>query len=127
MQSIGCTKRYILIINFVKDYHFHNYDYDYYYSAIDHVLKTTLSLYMESSHESERQVPLPTNEEVLICTERTTIEEVTLLWKRAFDDPGNKRIFCLVNADLLVYQVCDKSLHELQHLSQNKKGRFDFL
>ena len=89
----------------------------------DHVLKTTLAIYMESSLESgKHRLPLPTHEEVLVCTEQTTIEEVTLLWKRAFDDPGNKRIFSLVNADVLTYQVCDKSLQELQHLSQNRKG-----
>lgn len=66
--------------------------------------------------------PLPTYEEVLICTEQTTAEEVTLLWKRAFNDPDNKRIFCLVHAELLNYQVCDASLQELQKQSRGKQG-----
>lgn len=68
---------------------------------------------------------LPTHEEVLICTEKTTLEEVTLLWKRAIDDPGKRRIFCLVHAELLTYQVCDKALHELQKISQNRSGNYD--
>ena len=76
---------------------------------------------MESS-DTVGKLPLPTHEEVLICTEKTTPEEVTLLWKRAFDDPGSKRIFCLVHAELLNYQVCDNALRDLQQLSQNKKG-----
>ena len=67
-------------------------------------------------------LPLPTHEEVLICNKQTTTEEVTLLWKRALGDPGNKRIFCLVHAERLLYQVWDKSLSELLQLSQGKQG-----
>ena len=73
-------------------------------------------------NSGEGKACLPTHEEVLICSQRTTSEEVILLWKRAFGDPGNKRVFCLVNAELLTYQVCDKSLYELQRLSQDETG-----
>ena len=39
----------------------------------DNVLKTVLSLYME-----DKAMPLPSLEEVLICTQQTTEEEVLL-------------------------------------------------
>ena len=81
------------------------------------VLKTTLSLYMEDA-----SLPMPTHEEVLVCSERTTEEEVSLLWKRALGDPNYFRIFCLVHAERLSYQACDKALKSLSELSQGKKG-----
>ena len=67
-------------------------------------------------------MPMPTHEEVLVCSERTTEEEVTLLWKRALRDPNYFRIFCLVYAERLSYQICDKALKSLSELSQGKKG-----
>ena len=87
-------------------------------------------------------LPLPTHEEVLVCSETTTTEEVgnlifrplvdsfidqttlisltqvTLLWQRAIDDPGFKRIFCLLHAEKLTYQVCHKAIQSLTELSQ---------
>ena len=65
---------------------------------------------------------LPTHEEVLICTKDTTEEEVLLFWKRALGDPDKKRIFCLVNAELLLYQVWDKSFYAFQQASVSKTG-----
>ena len=41
--------------------------------CLDNVLKTTLSLYLEDPY-----LPMPTPEEVLICNERTTAEEVCM-------------------------------------------------
>ena len=70
------------------------------------------------------QLLLPTYEEVLICNEHTTAEEVMLLWKRAVGDPNHFRIFCLVHAELLSYQVCDKALRSLKDCSQNQKGNY---
>ena len=91
-------------------------------SFLDKVLKTVLSLYMES-----KDLPMPTYEEVLICSETATDEEVTLLWKRAMGDPNHFRIFCLVHAELLPYQVCDKALRSLHDCSYAKNGKvFDF-
>ena len=98
------------------------------------MLKTVLSLYMENKAQS-----LPSLEEVLICTPQTTEEEVllrfnllyyynhlkfkvTLLWRRAIGDPGFKRIFCLVHAEKLPYQVCDRSLWTLDEITQGKSG-----
>ena len=87
--------------------------------VIDDVLKTVLSLYMDDRDQS---LPMPTYEEVLICSEHTTQEEVTLLWKRALGDPQYNRIFCLVHAEKLSYKVCDLALQSLSVLSQGKKG-----
>uniref|UniRef100_A0A1X7TWB5 RZ-type domain-containing protein n=1 Tax=Amphimedon queenslandica TaxID=400682 RepID=A0A1X7TWB5_AMPQE len=83
----------------------------------DEVLKTVLMLYMKNE-----ELPLPTYEEVLICTENTTAEEVTLLWRRAVEDPNHLRIFCLVHAQLLSYQVCDTALRSLTQYSQGRTG-----
>ena len=85
----------------------------------DNVLKTTLALYMEGGDQS---LPMPTYEEVLVCSKRTTDEEVVLLWKRALGDPGHFRVFCLVHAERLSYQVCDRALWSLTQLSQGQKG-----
>ncbi len=67
-------------------------------------------------------LPMPTSEEVLICNKHTTLEEVTLLWKRAMGDPNKFKIFCLVHAENLSYQICDKSLKSLSEVSQGKTG-----
>ena len=86
------------------------------------VLKTTLALYMEDAN-----LPMPTHEEVLVCSERTTEEEITLLWKRAMGDPNYFRIFTLVHAEKLSYQTCDKALKSLSELSQGRKGLYELL
>ena len=81
------------------------------------MLKTALSLYVE-----DVILPMPTHEEVLICSEQTTEEEVTLLWKRALGDSKGFHIFCLVHAERLSYLTCDKALNSLSELTQGKKG-----
>ena len=85
------------------------------------VLKTVLSLYLQDD-----SLPMPTLEEVLICNKYTTLEEVTLLWKRAIGDPSKFRIFCLVHAENLSYQVCDRALKELNEISQGKNGTKEY-
>ena len=72
-------------------------------------------------------IPLPSYEEVLLCNEATTAEEVTLLWKRAMGDPNYFRIFCLVHAEQLSYQVSDKALRSLTKCSQGKTGELNEL
>ena len=89
------------------------------HACTDNVLKTTLALYMEGGDQS---LPMPTYEEVLVCSKQTTDEEVVLLWKRALGDPGHFRVFCLVHAEQLSYQVCDRALWSLSQLSQGQKG-----
>ena len=81
------------------------------------VHKTVLSLYMEN-----KDLPLPTYEEVLLCNKSTTSEEVSLLWRKATGDPNYFRLFCLVHAELLSYQVCDSAIKSLQKFTQGKTG-----
>ena len=109
----------------------------------DQVLRTALSLYME-----DPTLPMPTPEEILICNQHTTAEQVStgpsmhvftthnglyihvtcvfyqvnLLWQRAVCDPGFRRIFCLVHAEKLSYQTVDKTLRALTEVIQGKTG-----
>ena len=48
--------------------------------------------------------------------------QVILLWNRALSDPGFRRIFCLVHAERLSYQVSDKALRALAEQSQACEG-----
>ena len=41
---------------------------------------------------------------------------------RAISDPGFRRLFCLVHAEKLTYQVSDHALRSLSQNSQGKKG-----
>ena len=45
---------------------------------------------------------------------------------RAINDPGFKRIFCLIHADKLSYQVSDLALSSLSRLSQGEQGTYVF-
>ncbi|NXT90913.1 RN213 ligase, partial [Anhinga rufa] len=50
--------------------------------------------------------PLPTYDEVLVCTPDTEEEEVELLVRRALSpDSQNQKIYCLLGAEKLVYKV----------------------
>ncbi|XP_019863263.1 PREDICTED: E3 ubiquitin-protein ligase rnf213-alpha-like, partial [Amphimedon queenslandica] len=88
-----------------------------YVTSSAEILQTVLMIYSK-----DKEMPLPTQEEVLICNEKTTAEEVILLWRRAIFDPGHKRIFCLVHGEKLSYSTCEESLRELNRLKQGKKG-----
>ena len=70
----------------------------------------------------DASLPMPTHEEVLVCSERTTEEEVTLLWRRALGDPKMFRIFCLVYAERLSSQVCHKALKSLSDLTDGERS-----
>ncbi|XP_072042938.1 E3 ubiquitin-protein ligase rnf213-alpha-like [Amphiura filiformis] len=59
--------------------------------------------------------PLPTPEEVLTCSQNTTLEEVVLLWRRAICDRQG-RVFCLVSPDLLNYDISVKAERKLAEL-----------
>ena len=50
--------------------------------------------------------------------------QVILLWQRAVGDPEFNRVFCLVHAEKLTYQVSDKALRSLSELTQEKRGQF---
>ncbi|XP_053396009.1 E3 ubiquitin-protein ligase rnf213-alpha-like [Mercenaria mercenaria] len=65
------------------------------------VLMTSLSVYM-----MDKDQPLPQSDEILICTANTTKDEVDIFWRRAIFD-GARKIHCLVNADMLDYDVSE--------------------
>ncbi|XDV44192.1 hypothetical protein PO909_012516 [Leuciscus waleckii] len=67
------------------------------------LISTTLSFYAESP-----QQPLPTTDEVLMCQEETTKEEVEIFLRRCLlqcTANGHKKIYTLVNPGSLTYDV----------------------
>lgn len=69
------------------------------------VFTTTLSFYMESPEQ-----PLPSSDEVLVCREETTKEEVEIFLRRALCQVSGqncKKIYSLVNPGLLGYDVSE--------------------
>ncbi|XP_052062754.1 E3 ubiquitin-protein ligase rnf213-alpha-like isoform X2 [Mytilus californianus] len=72
------------------------------------IYNTVLSVY---SHEVAR--PLPQSDEVLLCTPTTALDMLEIFWRRALFT-NNDRVFCLVNADLLNYDVSDKGENSLE-------------
>ncbi|XP_063403574.1 E3 ubiquitin-protein ligase rnf213-alpha-like [Mytilus trossulus] len=83
------------------------------------IYNTVISVY---SFEDSR--PLPQSDEVLLCTPQTTLDMLEIFWRRAlFAD--NRKVYCLVNADLLDYEVSEKGEKSLErHMKQaDSKGR----
>ncbi|XP_064641334.1 E3 ubiquitin-protein ligase rnf213-alpha-like isoform X1 [Lineus longissimus] len=81
------------------------------------IYNMVLSLYMD-----DPKLPLPDDEEILLCTNSTTTEEVDLLWQRATCDQMNQgKIYCLVNADRLDYDVSDSVEKSLEKHIKGKK------
>ena len=63
----------------------------------DQIVSTVLSFYMVSSGQ-----PLPTNDEIIFCTSRTTSEDLELFWTRVFksrtnDTDTDQKLYCLAN------------------------------
>lgn len=67
------------------------------------VFASTVGVYAESP-----ELPLPSADEVLVCREETTEEEVEIFLRRALcqgSPPGWRKIYCLVNPGLLGYDI----------------------
>ncbi|XP_046861644.1 E3 ubiquitin-protein ligase rnf213-alpha-like [Xenia sp. Carnegie-2017] len=79
------------------------------------VFGCVLSLFMGCEN-----VTLPSDEEVVVCDQSTTSEEIELLWRRAVGD-NTGRLFCLVNADLLDFDVSQEALRLLESLTQGQQ------
>ncbi|XP_078382607.1 E3 ubiquitin-protein ligase rnf213-alpha-like isoform X3 [Oculina patagonica] len=79
----------------------------------EYIFAAVLGLYMEEGAQC-----LPNSDEVLICTSETTSEEVELLWRRALANDGDK-LYCLVNGDLLDYDISQKAVDCLHTLMQD--------
>ncbi|XP_060604557.1 E3 ubiquitin-protein ligase RNF213-like [Ruditapes philippinarum] len=65
------------------------------------VIVTTLSMYMRDRHQ-----PLPQSDEILLCTDKTTKDEVDIFWRRAIFGRSCK-LYCLMYADVLRYDVSE--------------------
>ncbi|XP_075066136.1 E3 ubiquitin-protein ligase RNF213 [Mixophyes fleayi] len=76
------------------------------------ILSCALAVYMHSFNQ-----PLPSYDEVLLCTPQTTFEEVALFFRRCLT-PGNpgKKIYSLIYADELSYDTGYKSEQLFQQL-----------
>ncbi|ELU02735.1 hypothetical protein CAPTEDRAFT_201549 [Capitella teleta] len=71
----------------------------------DQILPAVLSLYLD------KHLPLPGPDEVLMCTETTSAEEVELIWLRAVGDAREQRtgkVYCMANAQFLNYAACQQ-------------------
>ncbi|XP_030418159.1 E3 ubiquitin-protein ligase RNF213-like isoform X2 [Gopherus evgoodei] len=74
----------------------------------EQMLPSLLSVYRHS-----KGAPLPTYDEVLVCTPETEEEDIELIVRRALSpDPRHKKIYCLLGAEKLVYKV-SKNLESL--------------
>ncbi|CAH2291483.1 E3 ubiquitin- ligase RNF213 [Pelobates cultripes] len=76
------------------------------------ILSTAIAIYMQSLDQ-----PLPSYDEVLLCTAQTTFEEVALFFRRCLT-PGykGKKIYCLLFADELGYDTAYRSEQLYQQL-----------
>lgn len=82
------------------------------------LLPTVLGLYMSGS-----AVQLPTSQEVLLCDERTTAEEVVIFWHRSLNSPHQGKLFCLASADLLSFDVSREAIDALFRMTQGRAGK----
>lgn len=65
------------------------------------VLLATLAVYMQAPEQ-----PLPSYDEVLLCTPATTLEEVALLLRRCLTlGSRSRKVYCLLFGDQLSYEV----------------------
>ena len=71
------------------------------------IMDSILSLYYPS-----KQLPYP--HEVLICSEKTTLEEIEIFWRRSLNNASNAFIFCLASIEKLNYDVAVKSVSSLK-------------
>ncbi|XP_053396356.1 E3 ubiquitin-protein ligase rnf213-alpha-like [Mercenaria mercenaria] len=77
------------------------------------VIVTTLSVYMR-----DKEQPLPQSDEVLMCTDATKTDEVDIFLRRAIFG-GSRKIHCLMNADMLDYDVSEASQRRLEEYIQD--------
>ncbi|KAL3881537.1 hypothetical protein ACJMK2_027969, partial [Sinanodonta woodiana] len=76
------------------------------------ILRTLLSVYMVDSTQ-----PLPQADEVLMCDSHTTLDQLDVFWRRSLGDRSS-RIHCLVNADMLDFEVSDRGERYLENYMQ---------
>ncbi|XP_037593188.1 E3 ubiquitin-protein ligase RNF213 [Cebus imitator] len=85
------------------------------------VLPAALAIYMQT-----RSQPLPTYDEVLLCTPATAFEEVALLLRRCLTPgSGGNKIYSLLFADQLSYEVA-RQAEELFQKLRTQRHREDY-
>ncbi|XP_077863042.1 E3 ubiquitin-protein ligase rnf213-alpha-like [Saccoglossus kowalevskii] len=84
----------------------------------DEMLSTALNIYLNSDN-----IQLPSHDEVLLCTPQTTLEQVVLFYRRAMFDTNGK-IYCLMNADLLDYDVSTKAEEKRNDLGRKAVSEY---
>uniref|UniRef100_A0A672LBL4 RING-type E3 ubiquitin transferase n=1 Tax=Sinocyclocheilus grahami TaxID=75366 RepID=A0A672LBL4_SINGR len=86
----------------------------------EEILITCISMYMRS-----RKEPLPTYDEVLLCSASTPYEEVELFLRRCLSDGyRGKKIYTMLYVDQLTYEVSYK-VEQFFH-QQNAQSRNDY-
>ncbi|XP_066918681.1 E3 ubiquitin-protein ligase rnf213-alpha-like [Clytia hemisphaerica] len=87
----------------------------------DEVLQFVLGMYFEYNGE------LPNQENILVCTKETTLEQVKLLMLRVgYNKDG---LYCLVFADSMNYIACEKAVDFMNQIMRNGRemGKFVFV
>ncbi|KAE8588683.1 hypothetical protein XENTR_v10022690 [Xenopus tropicalis] len=84
--------------------------------ASSEILPSALAVYMQNLNQ-----PLPSYDEVLLCSPQTTYEEVALFLRRCFT-PGysGKKIYSLLYADELSYDTAYRAEQLFYQLQKNK-------
>ncbi|MBN3307566.1 RN213 ligase, partial [Amia calva] len=86
------------------------------------ILSTALGLYVESRNE-----PLPSSDEMLLCREDTTSEEVEIFLRRSlgWGGPGGTgKIFSLINPGLLAYDVSVTLGEQFEVLERSSRPQY---
>ncbi|KAM7163185.1 E3 ubiquitin-protein ligase rnf213-alpha-like isoform 1-T1 [Macrochelys suwanniensis] len=76
--------------------------------------------FLLSVYRHSEGAPLPTYDEVLVCTPETEEEDIELIVRRALcPDPRHKKIYCLLGAEKLVYKVSKQLESLFFHFAQS--------
>ncbi|XP_062858949.1 E3 ubiquitin-protein ligase rnf213-beta [Trichomycterus rosablanca] len=86
------------------------------------MITTTLSFYMESPEQK-----FPSVDEVLMCTENTTDEEVEIFLRRCLGQgapSSHKKVYTLFNPGLLMYDVSVALVEHFEEMEQSAGSRY---
>ncbi|XP_046581771.1 E3 ubiquitin-protein ligase rnf213-beta-like, partial [Haliotis rubra] len=79
------------------------------------MLNTVVYMYKHSEDQ-----PLPQPDEVLLCTQQTTFDQVDIFLRRAFfSNPG--KLYTMANADLLQYEIEERAEKKLKEYSSRDR------
>ncbi|XP_066518776.1 E3 ubiquitin-protein ligase rnf213-beta [Hoplias malabaricus] len=95
------------------------------YCPASELISTTLSFYMESPEQT-----FPSVDEVLMCIEDTTEEEVEIFLRRCLcrgAPSGHQKIYTLVNPGLLSYDVSVALAGHFEVMEKNARSHYRFV